>query len=65
MEDKFNLREERATLLQLGDEVDKKHNSSSYSYLVSLGKGDMLSTLFQRGKNKIPKQPEKQVSFNN
>ena len=46
--------QERATLLQLGDEEGKKQNSSSYSYLLSLGKGKMLSNIFQRGKNKIP-----------
>jgi hypothetical protein len=65
LEENLNPLQERATLLKLGDEAGKKHNSSSYSYLLSLGKGDMLSTIFQRGKNKIPMGPEKQVSFNN
>merc|ERR1719483_166981 len=60
LDEHFKPRDERATLLQLGDQASKKVNSSSYSYLLSLGKGEMLSTIFQRGKNKIPKAPEKQ-----
>jgi len=58
--DNINPRNERATLFHLGDAVGKEDNSSSYSYLLSLGKGEMLSTVFQRGANKIPKGPEKQ-----
>ena len=50
----FDPRRERASLLRLDDLSSNSNQSSSYSYLISLGRGD-LSNIFDKVDSKVTK----------